>query len=50
VVVADEPVAYDILLSGISGLSGVVRSADTGDPIAAAAVIVTDVRGHVLAN
>ena len=49
-VVADEPVAYDILLSGTSGLSGVVRSADTGDPIAAATVIVTDVRGHVLAD
>lgn len=27
-----------------------MRSADTGDPIAAAAVIVTDVRGDVLAN
>ncbi|MGW1890430.1 MFS transporter [Streptomyces sp. NPDC002004] len=50
VVVADEPVAYDILLSGTSGLSGVVRSAETGAPVVGAMVIVTDVRGDVLAT
>ena len=31
VVVGDEPVAYDILLSGTSGLTGVVRAAQSGD-------------------
>lgn len=50
VVVGDEPVAFDILLSGTSGLTGVVRSADSRAPVADAAVIVTDVRGDVLAN
>ncbi|MER5184858.1 MFS transporter [Streptomyces sp. NPDC002896] len=50
ITVNDEPVAYDILLSGTSGLSGVVRSADGGMPVAGAMVIVTDVRGDVLAT
>ncbi|MER6688962.1 MFS transporter [Streptomyces minutiscleroticus] len=50
IVVGDEPVAYDILLSGTSGLSGVVRDAETGEPVAGAMVIVTDVRGDVLAT
>ncbi|MGW7509632.1 MFS transporter [Streptomyces massasporeus] len=49
-VVAGEPVAYDVLLSGTSGLAGVVRSADGGTPVAEAVVIVTDVRGEVLAT
>ncbi|GHD31301.1 hypothetical protein GCM10010313_74560 [Streptomyces violarus] len=49
-VVAGEPVAYDVLLSGTSGLAGVVRSADSGTPVAEAVVIVTDVRGDVLAT
>ncbi|MEV0218252.1 MFS transporter [Streptomyces sp. NPDC050704] len=49
VVVGDTPVSYDILLSGTSGLAGAVRSADSGAPVAAAVVIVTDVRGDVLA-
>ncbi|MFD9978824.1 MFS transporter [Streptomyces massasporeus] len=48
IVVAGEPVAYDVLLSGTSGLAGVVRSADGGTPVAEAVVIVTDVRGEVL--
>ncbi|CAM5511531.1 Putative multidrug resistance protein MdtD [Streptomyces afghaniensis] len=50
IVVADEPVAYDVLLSGTSGLAGVVRSADGGTPVTEAVVIVTDVRGDVLAT
>ncbi|MFF7766657.1 MFS transporter [Streptomyces massasporeus] len=50
IVVAGEPVAYDVLLSGTSGLAGVVRSADGGTPVAEAVVIVTDVRGEVLAT
>ncbi|WP_175434201.1 hypothetical protein [Streptomyces hawaiiensis] len=46
----EEPVAYDVLLSGAGGLAGVVRSADGGTPVAEAVVIVTDVRGEVPAT
>ncbi|MFJ3761396.1 MFS transporter [Streptomyces sp. NPDC090080] len=49
-VVGAEPVAYDVLLSGTSGLSGLVRAADGGEPVAGAVVVVTDVRGDVLAS
>ncbi|MCD9876191.1 MFS transporter [Streptomyces guryensis] len=49
-VAAGVPVSYDVLLSGTSGLSGLVRSADSGAPVADAVVIVTDVRGNVLAT
>ncbi|MEU8591834.1 MFS transporter [Streptomyces sp. NPDC048664] len=50
IVVGEEPVAYDILLSGTSGLHGVVRAAETGLPVKDAMVIVTDVRGDLLAT
>lgn len=50
VVVGDRPLSYDILLSGTSGLTGAVRAADSGFPIEGAMVIVTDVRGDVLAT
>ncbi len=50
VVVNGEPVSYDILLSGTSGLSGLVRGTETGVPVEGAMVIVTDVRGDVLAT
>ncbi|NKI42371.1 MFS transporter [Streptomyces physcomitrii] len=50
VVVAGEPVTYDLLLSGTSGLAGLVRDAGTGTPVKAAMVVVTDVRGDVLAT
>ncbi|WP_405734738.1 MFS transporter [Streptomyces sp. NBC_00028] len=50
VVVGGEPVAYDILLSGTSGLNGVVRAADSALPVKDAMVIVTDVRGDLLAT
>ncbi|MCL7426323.1 MFS transporter [Streptomyces sp. YS415] len=50
VVVGEEPLAYDILLSGTSGLSGVVRAADGALPVQDAMVIVTDVRGDLLAT
>lgn len=50
VVVNGEPVAYDILLSGTSGLSGVVRASDGALPVKDAMVIVTDVRGDLLAT
>ncbi|MEV5466353.1 MFS transporter [Streptomyces griseoincarnatus] len=48
VVVNGEPVSYDVLLSGTSGMTGVVRAADTGQPVKDAMVIVTDVRGDLL--
>jgi len=50
VVVNGEPVSYDILLSGTSGLNGLVRAAQTGLPVKDAMVIVTDVRGDLLAT
>ncbi|MFF3740504.1 MFS transporter [Streptomyces sp. NPDC002566] len=50
VVVNGDPVAYDIVLSGTSGLRGVVRAAVTGEPVESAMVIVTDVRGDLLAT
>ncbi|WP_445524928.1 MFS transporter [Streptomyces cyslabdanicus] len=50
VVVGGEPVAYDILLSGTSGLGGVVRAVGSGLPVKDAMVIVTDVRGDLLAT
>ncbi|MFF3406923.1 MFS transporter [Streptomyces sp. NPDC002742] len=50
IVVNDEPLAYDILLSGTSGLSGVVRAAEGATPVKDAMVVVTDVRGDVLAS
>ncbi|MFE6620486.1 MFS transporter [Streptomyces sp. NPDC057740] len=50
VVNGDEPMAYDILLSGTSGLSGVVRAAGSALAVKDAMVIVTDVRGDLLAT
>ncbi|WDF39494.1 MFS transporter [Streptomyces sp. T12] len=50
VVNGDEPVSYDVLLSGTSGLSGVVRTAQSALPVKEAMVIVTDVRGDLLAT
>ncbi|MDG9720621.1 MFS transporter [Streptomyces sp. DH24] len=50
IVVNGEPVSYDILLSGTSGLTGVVRAAQGGLPVKDAMVIVTDVRGDLLAT
>ncbi|MFE9553642.1 MFS transporter [Streptomyces sp. NPDC006703] len=50
VVVGSEPLGYDVLLSGTSGLAGAVRAAETGSPVEGAMVIVTDVRGDVLAT
>ncbi|MEU6094150.1 MFS transporter [Streptomyces sp. NPDC047079] len=50
IVVNGEPLSYDILLSGTSGLTGVVRAAETALPVKDAMVIVTDVRGDLLAT
>ncbi|WP_443068469.1 MFS transporter [Streptomyces sp. NBC_01352] len=49
VVVGDEPVSYDILLSGTSELLGTVTSADYKEPVVGAMVVAADVRGDVLA-
>ncbi|MFJ8138810.1 MFS transporter [Streptomyces sp. NPDC096013] len=50
VVNSHEPVSYDVLLSGTSGLNGLVRAAETGLPVKDAMVIVTDVRGDLLST
>ncbi|WP_340384230.1 MFS transporter [Streptomyces sp. SS7] len=50
VVAGAAPVTYDVLLVGSSGLAGAVRSAESGAPVAEAVVVVTDVRGDVLAS
>lgn len=50
VVNGQEPVSYDVLLSGTSGLNGLVRAAETGLPVKDAMVIVTDVRGDLLST
>ncbi|WP_308295731.1 MFS transporter [Streptomyces odontomachi] len=50
VFVSDAPFTYDIQLSGTSGLTGLVRSADDGTPVPGAVVIVTNARGDVLAT
>ncbi|MFI8218626.1 MFS transporter [Streptomyces sp. NPDC085932] len=50
IVVNGEPLAYDVLLSGTSGLTGLVRAAESGQPVKDAMVIVTDVRGDLLAT
>jgi EmrB/QacA subfamily drug resistance transporter len=50
VVIGDEPLDHDILLSGTNGLAGQVRSSVDGLPVSGAMVIVADVRGEVLAT
>ncbi|MFJ7151233.1 MFS transporter [Streptomyces sp. NPDC100445] len=50
VVVGEDALSYDILLSGTSGLTGVVRAAGSALPVKGAMVIVTDVRGDLLAT
>ncbi|MFE3494476.1 MFS transporter [Streptomyces sp. NPDC059175] len=50
VVVGDEPIAFDILLAGTSGLAGAVVATEGRAPVDGATVIVTDARGDVLAT
>ncbi|MBF9072354.1 MFS transporter [Streptacidiphilus fuscans] len=50
VAVGDNPLTYDIALSGTSGLTGLVRAAADQRPVAEAMVVVTDLRGEVLAT
>ncbi|WP_166844611.1 MFS transporter [Isoptericola sp. BMS4] len=49
IVVGEMPLAHDVLLSGTSGLRGVVRGPDL-QPVTGAMVLVTDVRGDLLAT
>ncbi|MFD7321426.1 MFS transporter [Streptomyces sp. NPDC059875] len=50
VVVNDGPLAHDVLLTGTSGLTGAVTAAEGGAPVDGAMVVITDVRGEVLAT
>lgn len=50
VLVGEEPVPYDVVLAGTSGLTGTVVAEASGIPVAGAMVVVTDVRGEVLAT
>ncbi|WP_431774324.1 MFS transporter [Streptomyces cucumeris] len=50
VMIGDEPLGFDIVLSATSGLVGSVRGAADGRPVDGAMVVVTDVRGEVLAT
>lgn len=49
VVVGEEPLSHDVLLSANSGLVGTVVTAGDGAPVQGATVAVTDVRGEALA-
>ncbi len=50
VVAGDAPVDFDLTLSGAAGLAGEVRDAVDGSPLPGALVVVTDVRGEVVAS
>jgi EmrB/QacA subfamily drug resistance transporter len=50
VVVGDQPLWYDLVLAGTAGLAGAVRDAAGAAPVAGAMVVVTDVRGEVVAS
>ncbi|ARF54281.1 MFS transporter [Streptomyces gilvosporeus] len=49
-VVAAEPVYFDLTLSGSAGLSGEVREEKGDEPVPGALVVATDVRGEVVAS
>ncbi|MGX5209475.1 MFS transporter [Streptomyces violaceus] len=46
----EEPLPHDVVLSGGSGLVGTVATADDRLPVEGATVVVTDIRGDVLAT
>ncbi|MGW2384248.1 carboxypeptidase regulatory-like domain-containing protein [Streptomyces sp. NPDC001658] len=50
VVVDEEPVTYDVRLSGTSGLAGTVTDGDGGWPVEGALVVVTDVLATVTSD
>ncbi|MCW2912889.1 MAG: transporter [Actinomycetia bacterium] len=47
--VGDQPVDFDLVLTGSGGLVGTVRNVD-GTPVEGAIVVVTDVRGEVVST
>jgi len=50
VVLGEEPLSHDVVLSVISGLAGTVVGSGGGLPVEGAMVVVTDARGDVLAT
>ncbi|MFI2203129.1 MFS transporter [Streptomyces sp. NPDC020192] len=50
VVVGEEPVECDLALSGTVALTGSVRDAADGQPLAGALLVATDVRGEVVSS
>ncbi|MDX2964510.1 MSCRAMM family protein [Streptomyces acidiscabies] len=50
VTVGGEPMVYDVLLAGTSGLAGTVRVVDGQAPVEGALVVTADVRGEVIAS
>lgn len=50
IVVGAEPLAYDVLLTGGGGLAGAVTGGPDARPVEGAMVVVTDVRGEVVAT
>ncbi|WBO62903.1 MFS transporter [Streptomyces camelliae] len=50
VVVGEEPVECDLALSGTVALTGSVRGAADGQPLAGALLVATDVRGEVVSS
>lgn len=50
VAVGNEPLRFDLLLSGAATLSGVIRNAVGGAALPGALVVATDLRGEVVAS
>jgi EmrB/QacA subfamily drug resistance transporter len=50
VLVGEEPVECDLTLSGAVALTGSVRDAEDGHPLAGALLVVTDVRGEIVSS
>ncbi|WP_443065539.1 MFS transporter [Streptomyces sp. NBC_00557] len=50
VLVGDEPAECDLALSGTVALTGTVRDAVEGQPLAGALLVATDVRGEVVSS
>lgn len=48
-VTGDKPLDFDLVLAGNGGLTGTVRDTN-GSPVAGAMVVVTDIRGEVVAS
>lgn len=50
VTVGDAPAGADLVMTGATGLGGVVRAESTGAPLAEATVTLTDFRGEVIGS